>query len=620
MKKTTKLLAALLPLLAGLSAQAANVIYYYDINGTTDGAGVADGATYVWNKTDVYWNDVKAGNDGGGLGSIITWPDASDLGYDESTLGAAASDVRRAIFSAGGSNVAYNVTIPAGEMRDVFRVQTFGDQVTLSGTLRILDPGTFAAGFIAENPGVLTLSNLTVVATNAPLLRFQDNGSFNGRFRIDPSAKFGGKALFINGYTVLDFSALPDIGAIWTTNNADGVPIISVQFHGYGDNNILQGRGTINVPVGSWAITTNEPHIGWRPDGFGNAQGGGFSAKGGKLTVNLFGDGRTMNWYRPELDGASAGPANCFVGGKNGQLFQLLLGGFETDSEVELKNGINIRGGVGRFKVLTPASANGFGHISGAIIDTNGGGSVIKIAQGTSPEQGNGTLLLSGANTYPGPTINQQGKLIITSAHQGGGAVVVSNNATLGVRVTSATTVPMSSLTLGSDGASTLEINYCAANANAPITATNFIANGTVTITVKGRLPLGQFPLVKYTGSIGGGGYASLVLDTVNLPAGVSATLVDNSGNSSVDLNVTAAPAAQTAAIANLAVSGASVSFTATNGLPDCGCSVLIASDISVPVGSWTTVSTHTFGTNGTFQFSGAGNNGAQQFYILRQP
>jgi len=53
-------------------------------------------------------------------------------------------------------------------------------------------------------------------------------------------------------------------------------------------------------------------------------------------------------------------------------------------------------------------------------------------------------------------------------------------------------------------------------------------------------LTTGQFVLVDYSGTIGGYGFDAFVL--ANLPSGVSATLVNNSANSSVDLNITAVP------------------------------------------------------------------------------
>lgn len=606
MKKTAKLLAAMLPLLAGVSVQAANTAYYYDRDGITPGGGVANNATYIWNTTDVFWNDIKAGGDAAGLGTITSWLDCAGLGLTPGTL-AAAQNTWAAHFSAGTAGFNYAVAIPAGEIRDFFYIVADQDNVTLSGTVRLQGIDTWNSGFTAIDPGSLTFSNLTVLETNCYFIKLTDGGSYNGRINFLPNNNLGYKQWQVGAYTTADFGDLLNNNLIFTANPGGGV-IASIFFSGYGDNAIVQGSGLLTLPVGNW-YSGPFPNICWNRDGWGNGQGGGFSARGGKLTVNLHGDGRTVKWNPA---GARNDLANWFCGAP----FGLLLGSYTADSEVEFQNGIDLNGVATKYKLLTPASPNAFATLSGAITDSYGGGTFTKETQ--NGFQASGTLVLSGANTYRGPTVIQEGKLVITSAHQGGGAVVVSNNATLGVRVTSADTVPISSLMLGSDAASTVEINYCAASANAPITATNFTPSGTTaTINVKGRLSVGQIPLVKYSGSILGNGFAGLALGT--LPAGVSATLVNNSGNKSVDLNVTAATAVATPSIVNLAVSSASVSLTASNGLPNCGCAVLTSTDVAVPVAGWTTVAAQTFGPSGTFQFSGPGNNAGQQYYILRQ-
>jgi hypothetical protein len=54
------------------------------------------------------------------------------------------------------------------------------------------------------------------------------------------------------------------------------------------------------------------------------------------------------------------------------------------------------------------------------------------------------------------------------------------------------------------------------------------------------QLTIGQFPLISYTGSIGGSGYPALNL--TSLPAGVGGYLSNNVANFSVDLVITNAP------------------------------------------------------------------------------
>ena len=56
------------------------------------------------------------------------------------------------------------------------------------------------------------------------------------------------------------------------------------------------------------------------------------------------------------------------------------------------------------------------------------------------------------------------------------------------------------------------------------LTGTNYVA--------------GQFPLISYVGSIGGSGFAALT--TCTPPPGMTATLVDNSANQTIDVNIAA--------------------------------------------------------------------------------
>ena len=77
--------------------------------------------------------------------------------------------------------------------------------------------------------------------------------------------------------------------------------------------------------------------------------------------------------------------------------------------------------------------------------------------------------------------------------------------------------------------------------ATAPVLATNFSVTGTVNLGVNGtNWAVGTFPLITYTGTIGGDGYPALNL--VSLPAGVGGYLSNDVANLSVDLVVTNAP------------------------------------------------------------------------------
>ena len=122
-----------------------------------------------------------------------------------------------------------------------------------------------------------------------------------------------------------------------------------------------------------------------------------------------------------------------------------------------------------------------------------------------------------------------------------------------------------------------LAINSVGNPTSAPVHAVSFSANNTCHLAFTGAgLTTGQFPLIAYTGSIGGGGFLALTL--VN-PPGVSAALVDNSANGTVDVLITAiTPLVWTgtpngnwdiAATANWQLSGSALSYTEAGGLGD---------------------------------------------------
>ncbi len=129
------------------------------------------------------------------------------------------------------------------------------------------------------------------------------------------------------------------------------------------------------------AVTFNDPFWMWAPTGkeiIWNS--GGFSAGGGKLTVNLFGDGRTINWGTDGYQGIAG---------------NMILSSSSAQYETEIQNGIDLKGVVHTIQVDdNPNSAGDFATISGPISDPSGAG------VGGIIKTGPGLLKLTGANTY----------------------------------------------------------------------------------------------------------------------------------------------------------------------------------------------------------------------------
>jgi autotransporter-associated beta strand protein len=193
---------------------------------------------------------------------------------------------------------------------------------------------------------------------------------------------------------------------------------------------------------------------------------------------------------------------------------------------------------------------------SSAAVDFVGGGGTASgwtVSLGANANTGGltklgaGTLTLNGANTYQGATKIGAGTLAISYAnYPSASALTLSNNAALNLDVSGgANTLATPSLTLRTNAVLNISYGTVAGNPFQPAISdvtinagTVLTANGTnIVINLSGSgFTSGQFPVLKYSGSIGGNGFTAFKLGT--LPSGVpsNAQLINNVGNSSIDL------------------------------------------------------------------------------------
>lgn len=182
---------------------------------------------------------------------------------------------------------------------------------------------------------------------------------------------------------------------------------------------------------------------------------------------------------------------------------------------------------------------NAFMEDGGLTIDTTNFSvtvpqALIAAGNGGLTKIGNGTLTLTGTNTYTGATIVNGGKLVLGPAHAATGGVTVNANATLAfLQSAPPSTVNLASLTIGGGTNSAVEAQLSVTNAPAGV-ITNLVLNGSVAVNVTGTFGIGQFPLFGY-GTISGPGGLTLG----NVPLGTVGSIVTNTANKTIDLLVT---------------------------------------------------------------------------------
>ncbi|MDD4017403.1 MAG: autotransporter-associated beta strand repeat-containing protein [Kiritimatiellae bacterium] len=159
---------------------------------------------------------------------------------------------------------------------------------------------------------------------------------------------------------------------------------------------------------------------------------------------------------------------------------------------------------------------------------------------------GAGTVTLAGYNTYSGPTRVNAGKLMgATGGACANSPVIIAGGTTNGISIfLYGQSWTCASLTYTGPAALDFELGSFPVNAAlAPLQVNGDLnVTGTVSVAVKDGFwsAAGTYPLLSYTGSLNGPGSFTLAA----LPAGLEATLVTDTENKRLALNVTAVPSA----------------------------------------------------------------------------
>lgn len=337
-------------------------------------------------------NSIPGGIDATGGTSHITLKDSAILGLT-------ASDFKRT-FGAG----VHQISFSGGQ--NGFAAFGTDRAVNIGGDLQQVDWGTAGLGtFVlgAENAtGTIDFQNPLALGSSNRSVRINDGGALADA-RISGVISATGTGTFTKlGAGTLALSAANTYAGNTIINNgglrlehANAIPAAS--------NLTISGNGHLQLAVADYAANLGT--------GAGQVQftttAGGFSASNGTWKVTLNG-GAGLTW----------GAGNFIASGNN----FILSDDSSADGTVDFTNPINLAGAA-RTVATRAGAADIDAKLSGVISGAGSGSSFVKNQQGT--------LELSAANTYEGPTQIANGVLLLTNQNSIPGGVTGGNIANI---------------------------------------------------------------------------------------------------------------------------------------------------------------------------------------------
>ncbi|HYG24542.1 MAG TPA: autotransporter-associated beta strand repeat-containing protein [Verrucomicrobiae bacterium] len=432
-----------------------------------------------------------------------------------------------------------NVTIAAGGVLDL---AGFADTINgLSGAGVITNSSTNSAVLTVGNSGAALNWAGSIADTTAghvALIKAGTNQStISGINRLNGTA-----ANQINGgIATITGSLLMPAGEFWI---AEGPVTASVTLNGgtiaASNNWFVVGR---NSSAANGKLTVNSGLV--VKGGNGNFVVGSLGATG-ELIVN---GGTVLNNANLWLGEGATANATLRLNGGLVQANQIRPNGAFATSVAYFNGGtLQASGSSADFIVSTTP----YIQTGGLVFDNNGFdvtiASISLQEDGASPggglrKIGTGTLALNSGATYSGPTVVTAGTLSVSPALTFYTATAVTvSNATLQIDASGGSaSYSANSLTLQNNAV--LQIGYGTVTGNPAIPALSVAggisAPGTgIKINITGvGLQIGQFPLISHNGAPLPN-LANITLGSV--PPGVTASLVNNTGSGTIDLNVTA--------------------------------------------------------------------------------
>jgi autotransporter-associated beta strand protein len=433
-----------------------------------------------------------------------------------------------------------NVTLGAAvTVTVVTNTLTVGGNITGgNNALTLTGAGTLtlpAGGALNNGSGALNISGFSTLRLNGGSITNSGgvsvgNGATDiGTFQLDSGTYTqNGSTSFVLGST---------LGANNVFNQTGGTFNYPCTANFIMDNN--GGLDTVNLSAGTFTMTGSGTalQLGQRGIGIVNISGSavvttprvalvGWTTSTNAGTVNLNGGTLITPLVAKTVSGQTASGTATF--NFNGGTLQASAA---ANPYLTGLNTANVRNGG------AVINDGGFAiTISQALLHSSIGGDAA--TDGGLTKQGIGTLTLSGANTYTGPTLVSAGTLAVTSAQTTTNSLTIADASTLSVTVSGTSQLQPASLAEGSSiGGATNTFALVSSTSVAPVKTGTLTLKGMTTVNIlSGTFSAGQtYPLINYTGIVGTGGF------TVGaLPGGVVATIVTNGNN--IALNVTVAP------------------------------------------------------------------------------
>ena len=509
----------------------------------------------------------------GGSGSTVVGSGAGPLA-GSGTLSVASGG--NLIFNGGsGKNLVIADTVNGNSSSALLDIS--GTVTVASGEFVVALGRASTAGGVGTSSGTVTINAGGLLTTNdwtkfAPDVYNGPSGGGTARLNMNGGTfdKLGGGALVFGNY-IGTAEVVQSGGTVNVAGSSDGLYVGAFGSLGIGTYNL--SSGTVMVSAGNLSV------------GRGSGQGT-FTMTGGlvqKTSPQDFeiGEGGTANGTMTVSGGLVDNQAGDLAIGVYGGSGSLTIGGsgtVRTGNIVFSKNGatalstlaVNAGGRLEAAKIssvntfaLTVMTLNGGRLVAtasqpsfisglsnlvteagGATIDTqsfNVGMSQPLTGVGGLTKLGSGTLSMTGGGSYSGPTAVSEGGLALTTAHTGGGEVTVAAAATLGVTVSGALDSQLTLSSLGVGNASGLIIDL-ASFGNPSVAPLNVLgaittSGASTVINVATGVPAaGTVPLVSY------GSLSSYNFTLGTLPAGMQASLVNNTAAKRIDLLISSIP------------------------------------------------------------------------------